>query len=252
MDAPIVFDNITSIGSLRYKGTPAYPKTILTSIPPLNATSLANNFIDSLRSLNSNTYPTQVPLTIDHSLFFTVSVGVSPCATCLNSSKLVSDINNISFVLPDIAILQAHYYNIKGVFTDDFPAYPPIFYNFTGTQPSNLQTLNGTKVYGLPFNSTVQVVLQGTAMIAPENHPIHLHGFNFFVVGKGIGNFDPENDPKNFNLVDPIERNTVGVPNGGWAAIRFRADNPGTSNIFLFQNFNIHFHNLISSTKDEV
>ncbi|PPS13881.1 hypothetical protein GOBAR_AA06693 [Gossypium barbadense] len=28
-------------------------------------------------------------------------------------------------------------------------------------------------------------------------------------------------------LIDPPERNTVGVPTGGWTAIRFRADNPG-------------------------
>ncbi|KDP27046.1 hypothetical protein JCGZ_20981 [Jatropha curcas] len=33
--------------------------------------------------------------------------------------------------------------------------------------------------------------------------------------------------PANFNLVDPVERNTVGVPSGGWVAIRFLADNPG-------------------------
>ncbi|KAL0422772.1 UNVERIFIED_CONTAM: Laccase-11 [Sesamum latifolium] len=52
-------------------------------------------------------------------------------------------------------------------------------------------------------------------------------GYNFFVVGSGIGNFDPKNDPAKFNLVDPPERNTVGVPTGGWTAIRFRADNPG-------------------------
>lgn len=64
-------------------------------------------------------------------------------------------------------------------------------------------------------------------MIFPETHPIHLHGFNFFEVGKGSGNFDPEKDPKKFNLVDPVERNTIAVPSGGWVAIRFRADNPG-------------------------
>ncbi|MGV7343295.1 multicopper oxidase domain-containing protein, partial [Mycobacterium kansasii] len=52
-------------------------------------------------------------------------------------------------------------------------------------------------------------------------------GFNFFVVGQGFGNFDRKKDPAKFNLVDPIERNTVGVPSGGWAVIRFRADNPG-------------------------
>ena len=36
----------------------------------------------------------------------------------------------------------------------------------------------------------------------------------------------PNKDPSKFNLVDPNERNTVGVPSGGWVAIRFQADNP--------------------------
>ncbi|XP_027330913.1 laccase-4-like [Abrus precatorius] len=227
MDAPIGFDNVTSIATLRYKGTPSYPITIPTTIPPLNATPLTSGFIDSLRSLNSKEYPARVPLTIDHSLFFAITVGINPCDTCLQGTKLVSAINNITFLLPTISLLEAHYYNIKGVFTDDFPAYPPIVFNYTGTQPTNIQTNNGTRLYRLNFNSTVQIVLQGTAMIAPENHPFHLHGYNFFVVGQGLGNFDPVKDPLSFNLVDPVERNTIGVPNGGWAAIRFRADNPG-------------------------
>jgi laccase len=239
MDAPIGFDNLSSIATLRYKGTPPYTKTFLTNIPPLNATPITKTFTDSLRSLNSNTYPTKVSLTIDHSLLFAITVGLNPCDTCITDNRLVSAINNITFLMPTISLLQAHYYNIKGVFTDDFPSKPPMVFNYTGTdQPANLHTDNGTKVYRLNFNSSVQIVLQGTAMIAPENHPFHLHGFNFFVVGQGLGNFDPEKDPLRFNLVDPVERNTLSVPNNGWIAIRFRADNPGSKKItFFLSNF---------------
>lgn len=86
---------------------------------------------------------------------------------------------------------------------------------------------SGTKVVVLPFNTRVEAVMQDTSIIGAESHPLHLHGFNFFVVGQGFGNFDPNKDPAKFNLVDPAERNTVGVPSGGWVAIRFRADNPG-------------------------
>jgi laccase len=112
---------------------------------------------------------------------------------------------------------------------------PPNSFNYTGNNTAlNLQTINGTRTYRLAFNSTVQLVLQGTTIIAPESHPFHLHGFNFFVVGKGFGNFDADNDPKKFNLADPVERNTISVPTAGWAAIRFRADNPGKSTIFFF------------------
>ncbi|KAK9055330.1 hypothetical protein SSX86_026413 [Deinandra increscens subsp. villosa] len=227
MDAPIAVDNLTATASVHYSGVVTSTAMKLVAPPPQNSTPAANNFINSLKSLNSATYPARVPLTIDHSLFFTIGLGINPCKTCVNGSRVIADINNITFVMPTTALLQAHYFNISGVFTDDFPSAPLMPYNYTGTQPKNFATNKGTKLYRLPYNSTVQLVLQDTGMIAPESHPLHLHGFNFFVVGRGIGNFNSKTDPKGFNLVDPVERNTVGVPSGGWTAIRFRADNPG-------------------------
>lgn len=236
MDTIVAVDNLTGIGYLRYNHTPAFTPTSLTTIPPANATSVTSVFSESLRSLNSKEYPATVPLTVDHSLFFTIGVGINPCATCVNGSRAVAAINNVSFVMPTTALLQAHYYGISGVFTDDFPAKPLIPFNYTGTPPSNLQTMNGTKVYRMAYNSTAQLVIQGNSILAPESHPTHLHGFNFYVVGRGVGNFDPETDPLKFNLVDPIERNTISVPTAGWAAIRFKTDNPGT-----FKHFSLLF-----------
>jgi laccase len=238
MDAPIAIDNVTATATLHYKNTLGSTITKLTSLPPINSTKIANNFTDSLKSLNSPKYPALVPKKIDHSLFFTVSLGLNPCASCVNGNRVVAAINNVTFVMPKISLLQAHFFNMSGIFTDDFPKKPKIVYDFTGKkQPTNLSTNRGTRVYRLGYNSTVQLVLQDTGMIAPENHPIHLHGFNFFVVGRGQGNFNAKRDSKKFNLVDPVERNTVGVPSGGWTAIRFRADNPGkVVNLFMFEN----------------
>ncbi|KAK2966129.1 hypothetical protein RJ640_018382 [Escallonia rubra] len=229
MDSPITVDNMTATATLHYSGTLTSAQTTLTTPPAQNATPVANNFINSLKSLNSKKYPAKVPQKIDHSLFFTVGLGINPCPTCKagNGSRVVAGINNVTFVMPTTALLQAHYFNKKGVFTTDFPGNPPSVFNYTGAPPKSLATTNGTKLYRLSYNSTVQLVLQDTGIISPENHPIHLHGFNFFVVGRGVGNFNPKQDPKNFNLVDPVERNTVGVPSGGWTAIRFQADNPG-------------------------
>ncbi|KAF5191842.1 Laccase-4 [Thalictrum thalictroides] len=227
MDSPIAVDNMTATATVHYSGTLATSQTTLTKPPAQNATPVATNFVNSLLSLNSKKYPAKVPLTTDHSLFFAIGLGINSCATCSNGSRVVADINNVSFVMPTTSLLQAHFFNISGVFTDDFPAKPPIPFNYTGNPPTNMATTNGTRLYRLAYNSTVQVVLQDTGMIAPENHPVHLHGFNFFQVGRGLGNFDAKKNPKKFNLVDPIERNTIGVPSGGWTAIRFRADNPG-------------------------
>ncbi|KAJ4971683.1 hypothetical protein NE237_004782 [Protea cynaroides] len=242
MDSPIAVDNMTATATVHYSGTLSTSATTITQPPPQNATSVANNFINSLRSLNSKIYPAMLPLTVDHNLLFTVGLGVNPCSTCVNGSKVVADINNVSFVMPTFSLLQAHYFNISGVFTDDFPGNPLIPFNYSGnspgTTPANMQTMNGTRLYRLSYNATVQLVLQDTGIIAPENHPIHLHGFNFFQVGRGLGNFNSKKDPKNFNLVDPVERNTIGVPSGGWTAIRFRADNPGVW--FLHCHLEVH------------
>ncbi|XP_021289092.1 laccase-4-like [Herrania umbratica] len=240
MDAPIAVDNLTATATLHYSGTLDNTPTTLTSLTPKNATPVANNFINSLRALNSKQYPALVPQSIDHKLFFTVGLGINPCPTCKagNGSRVVASINNVTFVMPTTALLQAHFFNISGVFTTDFPANPPNVFNYSGTPPTNLQTTNGTKVFRLAYNSTVQLVLQDTAIVAPENHPVHLHGFNFFAVGRGLGNYNPKTDPQNFNLVDPVERNTIGVPTGGWVAIRFRADNPGVW--FLHCHLEVH------------
>ncbi|MFS8016538.1 putative laccase [Helianthus anomalus] len=130
--------------------------------------------------------------------------------------------------MPQVALLQAHYFDVKGVFRADFPDNPPKAFNYTGAPlTANLFTVKGTRLSRIAFNSTVELVIQDTNLLSVESHPFHLHGFNFFVVGTGIGNFDPAKDPTKYNLVDPPERNTIGVPTGGWAAIRFRADNPG-------------------------
>ncbi|GJX28821.1 laccase-4-like protein [Tanacetum coccineum] len=229
MDSPIAVDNKTAIATVHYTGTLGATTTTLTIPPPQNSTVTANKFIDSLRSLNSKQFPANVPLKIDHSLYFTVGLGLNPCPTCKagNGSRIVAGINNVTFVMPTYGLLQAHYFNKKGVFTTDFPGNPPVAFNYTGAGPKNLATSTGTKVYRLKYNSTVQLVLQDTGIITTENHPVHLHGYNFFAVGKGLGNYNSKTDPNNFNLVDPVERNTIGVPSGGWVAIRFRADNPG-------------------------
>ncbi|KAK6933055.1 Multicopper oxidase, type 1 [Dillenia turbinata] len=109
----------------------------------------------------------------------TLPSSVNPCSTCPNGTRLASAFNNVTFVMPNTP-LQAHYSNISGVFTEDFPGNPPVVFNYSGLGPANLQTMIWTNVYRLPFNASVQVVLQGTGMISPENHPTHLHGYNFF------------------------------------------------------------------------
>ncbi|KAK2983438.1 hypothetical protein RJ640_010910 [Escallonia rubra] len=203
------------------------------TLPKLNDTSFAASFSKKLRSLANAKFPANVPKKVDRRLFFTVGLGLNPCPqnqTCQgpNNTKRAASINNVSFVQPNTALLQAHFSGqSKGVYTTDFPANPLVKFNYTGTPPSDIFVNSGTKVVVLPFNTSVELVMQDTSIIGAESHPLHLHGFNFFVLGQGFGNYNSSTDPSKFNLVDPVERNTVGVPSGGWVAIRFLADNPG-------------------------
>eukprot|EP01025_Chloroclados_australasicus_P028233 TRINITY_DN279_c0_g1_i1.p1 TRINITY_DN279_c0_g1~~TRINITY_DN279_c0_g1_i1.p1 ORF type:complete len:599 (+),score=58.06 TRINITY_DN279_c0_g1_i1:26-1798(+) len=85
-----------------------------------------------------------------------------------------------------------------------------------------------------------------------EQHPWHLHGYTFYVLGYGPGNFTYEKYGDLLNLVNPPKKDTVtvypsvngeAVFNGtsvrgietltpeGWTVVRFRADNPGVWNI---------------------
>ncbi|KAK8642952.1 hypothetical protein V6N13_012276 [Hibiscus sabdariffa] len=118
--------------------------------------------------------------------------------------------------------------SINGVYTEDFPLNPPEVYDFTGNLTTfNRQASSGTRAVVLNYGDAVEIVLQATQLGAGGSHPIHLHGFSFYWVGSGTGNFNNQTDPRTFNLVDPPLINTVHVPGRGWVALRFFANNPG-------------------------
>ncbi|XP_019254656.1 PREDICTED: laccase-17-like isoform X1 [Nicotiana attenuata] len=235
------FDNSTVTGILEYESPVLHSTKSMKKLPmfkpilpPLNDTSFATNFSKKLRSLANSQFPAKVPQNVDKHFFFTVGLGTTPCdknQTCqgpTNATKFAASINNVSFVQPTTALLQSHFIGqSNGVYSPYFPINPLHWFNYTGNPPNNTMVNNGTKVLVLPFNTSVELIMQDTSILGAESHPLHLHGFNFYVVGQGFGNFDPNKDPANFNLIDPVERNTVGVPSGGWVAIRFLADNPG-------------------------
>ncbi|PWA74381.1 laccase [Artemisia annua] len=230
----ISFDNTTTTAIFEYKGyknsssKPAFPH-----LPKVNDTSASVNFTGSFRSLASRAHPIDVPMKITRNFLYTISINTLPCPgnTCLGPRGLrfAASVNNITFDSQNISILNAYYGRIKGVYGVDFPRFPPLFFNFTSSNISTtLETpLNATEVQVLNYNDTVQLVFQGTNVVAGIDHPMHLHGHSFYVVGWGFGNYNKSRDPLNFNLVDPPLQQTIAVPKNGWTAIRFKADNPG-------------------------
>uniref|UniRef100_A0A5B7CBD4 Laccase n=1 Tax=Davidia involucrata TaxID=16924 RepID=A0A5B7CBD4_DAVIN len=238
--AGVAYDNTSTTAIVHYINNGNYTNTTTPSSPPslphlpyYNDTNASVSFTGSLRSLASQDHPSNVPLNISTKLIFTVSVNTFPCPnnSCAgpNGTRLSASVNNISFSNPSIDILEAYYNHINGVYVDQFPDVPPLIFNFTADYlPLELETpQKGRAVKVLEYNSTVELVFQGTNLVAGTDHPMHLHGYSFYVVGWGFGNFDKNRDPLSYNLVDPPIQNTIAVPKNGWAAIRFRASNPG-------------------------
>ncbi|KAL0842521.1 hypothetical protein Bca101_015766 [Brassica carinata] len=204
----------------------------------MNAISTAHRFSSNITSLVGGPYWTPVPSHVDEKLFVTMGLGLNPCppgAKCIGpfGQRYAGSLNNRTFLMPEtISLQEAYFYNINGVYTDDFPDQPPMKFDYanfsvrTNSEYKMMFPQRKTSVKTLKFNSTVEIVVQNTGIITPESHPMHLHGFNFYVLGYGFGNYDPIRDADKLNLVNPQMHNTVGVPPGGWVVLRFKANNP--------------------------
>ena len=102
---------------------------------------------------------------------------------------------------------------------DDDDTTPPGYY--IQQQATSVIRLNEGDVAEFVIENSVGI--EGTS----EFHPWHFHGHSFWVVGRGIGTYNETQDVPNYNLVNPVLRDTtVGLKNS-WVAIRFIANNPG-------------------------
>lgn len=208
---------------IEYSCPPVNSTTPYPNLPDMTDNDAVESFHRQLHGLESKDVPTK----LDEDMLIAVSLNqfICPNQTC----DFATSLNNVSFKFPTVSILNAYYHNIPDVYTPDFPDRPIPKFNFTDTSmPDNTSfTIQGTRVKMLRYNSAVQIVLQGTGFQGGESHPLHLHGQDFYVVGRGFGNFDHVTDTAKFNLTHPISRNTVSIPINGWTAIRFVAKNPG-------------------------
>ncbi|KAL6611214.1 hypothetical protein ACP70R_039142 [Stipagrostis hirtigluma subsp. patula] len=197
----------------------------------------------------------RVPMHVDERFFVALGLG-SICrdgtTRCKrgrsNETVVVATMNNVSFDHPTTAsLLERHYDGTsEGLYTEDFPERPPWPYNYTDRSlipPGPLEevlepTLKATKLRRFKYNTSVEIVFQSTALLQSDSNPMHLHGYDFFVLAQGLGNFNPKRDYNKFNYHNPQLRNTVQVPRTGWAAIRFVTDNPGMW--YLHCHFEFH------------
>eukprot|EP00897_Mesotaenium_endlicherianum_P006611 jgi/Mesen1/5979/ME000302S04981 len=181
----------------------------------------------------------------------TITVGVT---SSFDGTRPVFNLNRGESVLPATPLLHASYFGVP-LETDTTsantqpagdaealitlgPKRTPIYHIGSGdgvlvilqnSQVTPQLAGASTAANGLPtgdptFNYTGQ---QAVLLSVSIPHSWHLHGHDFWVLGEGLGLYDPEESPKSFNLVNPIYRNVATHLPGGWLAVLFRADNPG-------------------------
>lgn len=89
---------------------------------------------------------------------------------------------------------------------------------------NTIPTTSGNLILNIPqLHQWVYIIIQSTI---PLNHPIHLHGHDFFILGAGRGRYQPGTTP--INLSNPPRRDTANLPGAGYLVLAFETDNPGT------------------------
>ncbi|MCO5601311.1 hypothetical protein L7F22_055430 [Adiantum nelumboides] len=180
----VLFDNTTGTAVVEYMEeafSSSSKATIMPTLPAYNDTPLANSLSASLKSINSKEFPALVPKLVDRNLFFTMSSGPAMPGplrgqVCGGSEQYLIHLPNTSllqsfFFSSEVALTAGSHGNTR-VFPTTFPDEPTRPFNYTGTmQPPNIAPQVGTRLSWIPFNASVQLVLQGTSIMGTENHP---------------------------------------------------------------------------------
>nr|XP_045624166.1 laccase-2-like [Procambarus clarkii]XP_045624167.1 laccase-2-like [Procambarus clarkii] len=140
-------------------------------------------------------------------------------------------INNISFVHPASPLILTGENEGEQVCNADFQ--PP-------AKNCNDDYCECLHMYTIPLGSIVDLVMIDEGQYGDENHPIHLHGQSFWVLGQDRPiDVDDANitrsqvmemDQKGQlvrNFDHPVYKDTVTMADGGYTIVRFHATNPG-------------------------
>lgn len=140
-------------------------------------------------------------------------------------SQLISSFNNRSYETPASSLITDAR-RIKTICKPNSPS--------TCTQPCTC-----TQVLHAPLGSVVEMVIYDQYQLQDLDHPFHLHGYEFrvFSIGQMAGNIsedqinqvvkDHTGRLQRGEYKNPPGKDTVKIPQGGWAIVRFKADNPG-------------------------
>lgn len=232
----------TGLAYLQYEGAAEPDLAGYYPVHPVwNDTTHWSNFTSLLNTTTPSKYATYGALSANPDKNMVV-VGNQAINNATGALRWVA--NNYSATFPATPIILSAYQavNSEGALSwpktqtpgiVNLPDYPLSPWNYTETMQdagagTNLN-IEGNVIVRLVNGSVVELVLQNARSLngAAEYHSWHLHGHTFWLIGQGLGDFNNESDPANFNLNNPVMRDTVALLPEGWAAVRFLADNPG-------------------------
>lgn len=145
--------------------------------------------------------------------------------------------NDITFRMPVSPVLSQYGDLDEGIFCNETSAP-------TSCQKDFCECVHRIKV---ELGAVVELVLVSEGFHGHGNHPMHLHGHSFYVLGmeklnttvsrSTVEELDRRGKLRR-NLRNPIKKDTVMVPDGGYTIIRFHAKNPG----FWLFHCHVDFH----------
>ncbi|QRV98963.1 Multicopper oxidase [Ceratobasidium sp. AG-Ba] len=126
-----------------------------------------------------------------------------------------------------------HGFDVNGTEFKDL-VYQPVLYKV-----NQGQAVNNSNVMSVTYPDAGAVDLILNNLDTGIDHPYHLHGMTFWIVGEGSGNLTfEEAEVLTYNTTNPIRRDTHVIPAASWAVLRFEATNPGV----WFMHCHIDWH----------
>jgi Multicopper oxidase len=102
--------------------------------------------------------------------------------------------------------------------------YEPLLQTLADGHAVNTSAVNALTL----ADSTVAADIVINNLDVDNDHPYHLHGYDFFIVARGQGKLDESAASSiRYNTHNPLRRDTLVVPRSSWAVLRITNANPG-------------------------
>ncbi|GJQ77051.1 Mco1 [Trypoxylus dichotomus] len=199
--------------------------------------SSVNEMDDALKGTPDFKYVIELAVNaVDHPMFHKSGAYGYYEVTDTSLRRPTPQVNHITMLFKSTPLLSGRSY-----LTEDS------FCNVTTLANSHCESeyCGCTHVEKIPLNSLVELIFVDS--MAGTNHPIHLHGYSFRVVGMEHFNELVNKEtilemdeagllPRNFD--NPPLKDTANVPASGYTIVRFIANNPG----YWFLHCHLEYH----------